>query len=79
MLAESAATDEELSIEPEFAAMVKYIGLFLQQKTGLFLQNYVFQPFEFPAKSLMYLSVIVSLLAAGTLIVVAGPIAGILQ
>jgi len=74
MLTESAACDEELSIESEFAATIKYIDLYLQQKTDLFLQNYVFKPFEFLAKNLMYLSVIVPLLAAGTLIVVAGVI-----
>ena len=71
---ESAASDEELSIESEFATTIKYIDLYLRQKTDLFLQNYVFEPFEFLAKKLMYLSVIVPLLAAGTLIVVAGVI-----
>ena len=71
---ESAASDEELSIESEFATTIKYIDLYLQQKTDLFLQNYVFEPFKFLAKNLMYLSVIVPLLAAGTLIVVAGVI-----
>ena len=74
MLTESAAGDEELSIESEFATTIKYIDLYLQQKTDLFLQNYVFEPFEFLAKNLIYLSVIVSLLAAGTLIVVVGVI-----
>jgi hypothetical protein len=74
MLTESAASDEELSIESEFATTIKYIDLYLQQKTDLFLQNYVFKPFEFLAKNLMYLSVILPLLAAGTLIVVAGVI-----
>ena len=71
---ESAASDEELSIESEFATTIKYIDLYLRQKTDLFLQNYVFEPFEFLAKNLMYLSVIVPLLAAGTLIVVVGVI-----
>jgi hypothetical protein len=74
MLMESAASDEELSIESEFATTIKYIDLYLRQKTDLFLQNYVFEPFEFLAKNLMYLSVIVPLLAAGTLIVVVGVI-----
>jgi hypothetical protein len=74
MLMESAASDEELSIESEFATTIKYIDLYLRQKTDLFLQNYVFEPFEFLAKNLMYLSVIVPLLAAGTLIVVTGVI-----
>jgi hypothetical protein len=74
MLIESAASDEELSIESEFATTIKYIDLYLRQKTDLFLQNYVFEPFEFLAKNLMYLSVIVPLLAAGTLIGVVGVI-----
>ena len=74
MLMESAASDEELSIESEFATTIKYIDLYLQQKTDLFLQKYVFEPFKFLAKNLMYLSVIVPLLAAGTLIVVVGVI-----
>lgn len=34
MLTESAARDEELSIESEFATTIKYIDLYLQQKTG---------------------------------------------
>jgi hypothetical protein len=71
---EETACDEELSIESEFAATIKYIDLYLRQKTDLFLQHYVFEPFYFLAKKLMYLSVLVTLLAAGTLIVVAGVI-----
>ena len=54
------ASDEELSIESEFAATIKYIDLYLRQKTDLFLQHYVFEPFDFLAKKLMYLSVLVT-------------------
>jgi hypothetical protein len=71
---EHAAGDEEVSIESEFAATMKYIDLYLRQKTDLFLQHYVFEPFDFLAKKLMYLSVLLTLLAAGTLIVVVGVI-----
>jgi hypothetical protein len=71
---EHAASDEELSIESEFAATIKYIDLYLRQKTDLFLQYYVFEPFDFLAKKIMYLSVLVTLLAAGTLVVVVGAI-----
>ena len=71
---EHAAWDEELSIESEFAATIKYIDLYLRQKTDLFLQHYVFEPFDFLARRLMYLSVLVTLLAAGTVVVVAGVI-----
>jgi hypothetical protein len=71
---DQTACDEELSIESEFAATMKYIDIYLRQKTDLFLQHYVFEPFDFLAKKLMYLSVLVTLLAAGTLVVVAGVI-----
>lgn len=71
---EHAAGDEELSMESEFAATIKCIDLYLRQKTDLFLQHYVFEPFDFLARKLMYLSVLVTLLAAGTLVVLAGVI-----
>jgi len=69
---EEETCDEDPSVESEFAATIKYIDLYLRQKTDLFLQNYVFAPFDFLAKKLMYLSVLVTLLAAGTLVVLAG-------
>ena len=37
---------EEPSIESEFARTCKFIDLYLQQKTDLFLQHYVFEPFN---------------------------------
>jgi hypothetical protein len=64
--------DEEGSIESEFTTTAKYLDLYLRQKTDLFLQHYVFEPFDFLGTKLMYLSIIVTLLAAGTLILVAG-------
>lgn len=66
--------DDTASIETEFATTVKYLDLYVRQKTDLFLQHYVFEPFDFLGQKLMYLSVVVTLLAAGTLIVVAGVI-----
>jgi hypothetical protein len=69
---ETAADHEEESVEYEFARTVKYIDLYMQQKTDLFLQHYVFEPVNFLFRQTMYLSVIVTLLAAGTLIMVAG-------
>ncbi len=66
--------DEEGSIESDFTTTVKYLDLYLRQKTDLFLQHYVFEPFDFLGTKLMYLSVILTLLAAGTLILVAGVI-----
>jgi len=69
---DKAAGNEELSIESEFARTIKYIDLYLQQKTDLFLQNYVFEPFDFLIRQILYLSIIVTLLAAGTLALVIG-------
>jgi hypothetical protein len=71
---EETACDEESSIESEFAATIKYIDLYFRQKTDLFLQHYVFEPFDLLARKLVYLSVLVTLLAAGTLVVLAGVI-----
>jgi hypothetical protein len=66
--------DEDVPVESELATTLRYIDLYLRQKTDLFLQHYVFEPFDFLGVKLMYLSVVVTLLAAGTLIVVAGAI-----
>jgi hypothetical protein len=64
---DTAACNEEPSIESEFVRTYRFIDLYLQQKTDLFLQHYVFEPFDFLIKRIMYLSIIVTLLAAGTL------------
>jgi hypothetical protein len=71
---EPDASHEAGSIESEFTTTAKYLDLYLRQKTDLFLQHYVFEPFDFLGTKLMYLVVILSLLAAGTLILVAGVI-----
>jgi hypothetical protein len=71
---DSAADLEEESIESEFARTIKYLDLYVQQKTDLFLQHYVFEPADYLLKRIMFLSVIVTLLAAGTLILVIGVI-----
>src|SRR5674476_1103380 len=71
---EEAAGSEEPSIDSEFARTIKYIDLYIQQKTDLFLQHYVFEPVDFLIKRIMYLSVIVTLLAAGTFALVLGVI-----
>jgi hypothetical protein len=62
------------SIEFEFVRTFKYIDIYLQQKTDLFLQHYVFEPVDFLFKRIMFLSVIITLLAAGTLILLGGVI-----
>ena len=69
---EPDASDDNASIESEFVTTVKYLDLYVRQKTDLFLQHYVFEPFDFLGTKLMYLSVVLTLLAAGTVIVVAG-------
>jgi len=71
---ESDTCDEEGSIESEFTTTARYLDLYLRQKTDLFLQHYVFEPFDFLGTKLMYLSIIVTLLGAGTLILVGGVI-----
>lgn len=71
---DEAAGTEEPSMESEFARTFKYIDLYLQQKTDLLLQHYVFEPVDFLIKRIMFLSVIVTLLAAGTLILLMGVI-----
>ena len=67
----NTGTDDP-SIESEFARLLKYIDLYFQQKTDLFLQHYVFEPFDFLFMRILYLSVIVTLLAAGTVVMVTG-------
>jgi len=71
---EETASVEGPTVESEFAATIKYSDLYLRQKTDLFLKNYVFEPFDFLATKLAYQSVLITLLVAGTLVVLAGVI-----
>jgi len=64
---DSAADTDEESIESEFARTFRYIDLYMQQKTDLFLQHYVFEPLDLLFRRIMCLSVILTLLAAGTI------------
>jgi hypothetical protein len=64
---DSAAGTAEPSVESEFARTYKLIDLYIQQKTDLFLQHYVFEPFNLLMSRIMILSIVVTLLAAGTL------------
>lgn len=70
---ETASTGEP-SVESQFVRTIKYIDIYMQQKTDLFLQHYVFEPVDFLLRQIMYLSVIVTLLAAGTFALVLGVI-----
>ena len=69
---DTAANNEEETIEAGFARTVRYIDLYMQQKTDLFLQHYLFEPVDFLIRQIMVLSIIVTLLAAGTLVVLMG-------
>ena len=69
---DTAANNEEETIEAGFARTVRYIDLYMQQKADLFLQLYVFEPVDFLIRQIMVLSIIVTLLAAGTLVVLMG-------
>jgi len=69
---EPDAGDKEASVESEFTTTARYLDLYLRQKTDLFLQHYVFDPFTFLGTKLMYLTIVATLLAAGTLILVTG-------
>jgi hypothetical protein len=71
---DAAADKEEATIEAGFARTVRYIDLYIQQKTDLFLQHYVFEPVDFLIRQIMYLSVIVTLLAAGIIVILMGVI-----
>lgn len=71
---DTAAGIEEQTIESEFVRTIRYIDLYMQQKTDLFLQHYVFEPVDFLLKRIMYLSVIVTLLAAGIIVLVIGAV-----
>ena len=69
-----STNNDNPSIESEFVRTYKYIDLYFQQKTDLFLQNYVFEPFDFLFKRIVFLSVIVTLLVAGIVTLVLGVI-----
>ena len=71
---ETGASSEEQTIESEFARTIKYIDLYMQQKTDLFLQHYVFEPVNFLIRQIMYLSIVVTLLVAGIVVLLIGVI-----
>ncbi len=73
-MGEPDSTEKPLSIEAEFANLVRYIDLYVRQKTDLYIQHYVFDPFEFLVRQMIYLSVLAALLVAGTLALLIGVI-----
>ncbi|HMK45233.1 MAG TPA: hypothetical protein VK436_01275 [Methanocella sp.] len=65
---------EQRSVEQEVADLLKYADLYIRQKTDLYLQHYVFDPFDFLLRQVIYLSVLASLLVAGAIAIVIGAI-----
>ena len=72
--ASAATAAEQGSVEQEFADLVKYLDLYVRQKTDLYLQHYVFDPFDFLIRQLIYVSVLAALLVAGAVALVVGSI-----
>lgn len=73
-MGEPDSPEKPLSIESEFANLVHYIDLYVRQKTDLYIQHYVFDPFDFLVRQMIYLSVLAALLVAGTLALLIGVI-----
>lgn len=71
---QAAGGTEKRTVEQEIADLVKYIDLYIRQKTDLYIQHYVFEPFDFLLRQVIYLSVLAALLVVGALSVVVGSI-----
>jgi len=69
-----SAEAEEFPVESEFAETVRYLDLYLRQKTDLFLQDYVFEPVHLLSEKFVELAVLVTLLVAGIIVLVTGAI-----
>lgn len=61
-------------MESDLATTIRLLDLWMRQKTDLFLQHYVFEPFDYLGTKMMYLVVVLTLLAAAVVILVAGVI-----
>jgi hypothetical protein len=71
-MGEDAGREKPLSVEAEFAHLIKYVDLYMRQKTDLYIQHYLLDPFDFFLRQLVYLSVLAALLAAGTVAILIG-------
>jgi len=69
-----AAGEEELSVEAEFAETVRFLDLYLRQKTDLFLQDYVFDPARQLARKCIELAMLITFLIVGTIVIAAGAV-----
>jgi hypothetical protein len=68
----SAANTEEHTVESEFVRTIAYLDLYLQQKTDLFLQHYVFAPVNFLLRQCIVLSIVITILVSGIISLVIG-------
>ena len=62
------------SVEGEFASLVQNLDLYARQKIDLYIQHYLLDPLDFILRQVIYLSVVASLLVAGTLAITVGVI-----
>ncbi len=60
------------SAEAELARLIKYLDLYIRQKTDLYIQHYLLDPLDFVLRQVIYLSVVASLLVVGTLSIAVG-------
>ncbi len=73
-MGEDHGREKPLSVEAEFAGLIRNADLYLRQKSDLYLQHYLFEPFDFLVRQLIYLSVLAALLVTGTLALLIGVI-----
>lgn len=71
---DAAAGQERPSMEAEFSSLMQNIDLYLRQKTDLYIQHYLLDPLDFVLRQVIYISVVASLLVAGTLAITIGVI-----
>jgi uncharacterized membrane protein len=69
---ETAAGPSRPTVEAEFTGLVQNLDLYIRQKTDLYIQHYVLDPLDFILRQVIYLSVVASLLVAGTLSIAVG-------
>lgn len=60
------------NVEAELADLIKYVELYVRQRTDLYIRHYVFDPLDFIFKQVIYLSVLASLLVVGTVSIAIG-------
>ncbi len=66
------AAEARPSMEAEFSSLMQNLDLYLRQKTDLYIQHYLLDPLDFVLRQVIYISVVASLLVAGTLAITIG-------